>query len=157
MDWQDTLKAKLPLFGHRNWIVVADSAYPLQTAPGIETVYSGAGHVEVLKTVLDAVNQAKHIRPLIYLDAELPHLSEEHAPGIGSLRTELGSALGGNEFQSLPHEEIIARLDEAGKLFNVLLLKTSLTLPYTSVFLQLDCGYWSEEAERALRGALKNG
>jgi hypothetical protein len=45
-------------------------------------------------------------------------------------------------------------LDEAGKTFNVLILKTNLTLPYTSVFLELDCGYWSEEAEQRLRAAL---
>jgi len=33
----------LPLFGHRNWIVVADSAYPAHSMPGIETIVSGAG------------------------------------------------------------------------------------------------------------------
>jgi hypothetical protein len=26
-----------------------------------------------------------------------------------------------------------------------------MALPYTSVFLQLDCGYWSPEAEKRLR------
>jgi hypothetical protein len=26
-------------------------------------------------------------------------------------------------------------------------------LPYTSVFIQLDCGYWSAEAEQRLRAA----
>ncbi|MHB1306661.1 MAG: hypothetical protein ACYC23_06230, partial [Limisphaerales bacterium] len=56
--------------------------------------------------------------------------------------------------QSLPHERIISRLDEAGKTFHVLILKTRMTLPYTSVFLELDCGYWSPEAEKALRDAL---
>jgi hypothetical protein len=29
-----------------------------------------------------------------------------------------------------------------------------LAQPYTSVFLRLDCGYWSAEAEEALRAAL---
>jgi hypothetical protein len=29
-----------------------------------------------------------------------------------------------------------------------------MTLPYTSVFLQLDCGYWSADAERRLREAM---
>ena len=32
--WQTKLKKELPLLGHRNWIVIADSAYPWQTAPG---------------------------------------------------------------------------------------------------------------------------
>ena len=46
-------------------------------------------------------------------------------------------------------------LDEAGKSFHVLLLKSKLTLPYTTVFLQLDCGYWSNEAEQNLRRSIE--
>jgi hypothetical protein len=38
----------------------------------------------------------------------------------------------------------------------VLLLKTDLTLPYTSVFIRLDCGYWSDEAEQQLRAAIES-
>jgi hypothetical protein len=30
-------------------------------------------------------------------------------------------------------------------------LKTRMTIPYTSVFLRLDCGYWSDEQEKRLR------
>ena len=39
-DWEERLEAELPLLGHRNWIVVTDMAYPLQSAPGIETIYA---------------------------------------------------------------------------------------------------------------------
>jgi hypothetical protein len=42
--WKKDLSEQLPLLGHRNWVVVADSAYPLQTAPGIETIYVGGDH-----------------------------------------------------------------------------------------------------------------
>ena len=56
---------------------------------------------------------------------------------------------------SLPHERIIKRLDEAGQTFHILLIKTDLTLPYTSVFIQLQAGYWSDEAEHRLRDAMK--
>ena len=41
-DWETALQSKLPVFGHRNWIVIADAAYPKQSAPGIETIYTGA-------------------------------------------------------------------------------------------------------------------
>ena len=36
--WEQLLEERLPLFGHRNWIVVADAAYPAQCRPGIETI-----------------------------------------------------------------------------------------------------------------------
>jgi hypothetical protein len=36
----------------------------------------------------------------------------------------------------------------------VVLIKTPLTIPYTSVFVELDCGYWSPESEAALRARM---
>ena len=53
--------------------------------------------------------------------------------------------------QALPHEQIISKLDEAGKTFHILVLKSTMTIPYTSVFIRLDCGYWTEEQEKRLR------
>lgn len=153
--WQVRLKEQLPLLGHRNWIVIADAAYPLQTAPGIDTVFADADPLLVLKTVLDELAQARHVRPTIRTDAELPFVAEQHAPGITAYREGLGRVLDAMPVQSLPHEEIIAKLDEAGKTFRVLLIKTPLTLPYTSVFCQLECGYWTAAAEADLREALR--
>jgi hypothetical protein len=152
--WQAKLHQELPLLGHRNWIVVVDSAYPWQISPGVETLETNADAPEVIKTVLQAVSTAPHIRPILYTDAELPFLTEADAPGIGAYRTALQKALGGKPTQSLLHEQIIAKLDDAGKTFHVLVLKTHLTLPYTSLFLQLQCGYWSADAENRLRAAM---
>jgi hypothetical protein len=151
LPWLGILNKRLPLLGHRNWIVVADAAYPWQTAPGVETVCTEGNQIDVLREVLEAVEAAPHVRPIIHTDAELPFLREEDAPGIGGYRDELRFILGGRPVQSLPHEEIIKLLDEAGRAFHVLLLKTTMTLPYTSVFVQLDCGYWNAEAEQRLR------
>jgi hypothetical protein len=35
-----------------------------------------------------------------------------------------------------------------------LIVKTDMTIPYTSVFFELDCGYWNAEAEQRLRQAM---
>ena len=153
-DWERKLHEQLPLLGHRNWIVIADSAYPLQTAPGIETLCAAADQIQVAKVVLDELAKTKHVRPIIYTDAELKYVSEKNAAGISSYRERLGKLLREQPVQSSPHEEIIAKLDEAGKSFKVLLIKTPLTLPYTSIFLQLDCRYWNAEAEKELRSAM---
>jgi len=150
-DWEEELKRVLPLMGHRNWIVVADSAYPLQIAPGIKTVYAGGDHIAVLKQVLDAVSMQKHVRPVIFIDAELKHVGEKYAPGIAPFRRQLLGVLAKGNIQELPHEEIIQQLDTAGKTFRILIIKTDLTLPFTSVFIRLDCSYWSAEAEDAMR------
>ena len=152
--WQKMVAERIPLYGHRNWIVIADSAYPAQSGAGIETVVSNADHLEVVQTVLKALGQSKHVRPIVYTDAELKYVSEKDAPGITSYREQLSRVLGDRAVTVIPHEQIISKLDEAGKLFRVLIIKTDLAVPYTSVFLQLDCGYWSADAEKRLREAM---
>jgi hypothetical protein len=37
-DWKAVVQNRLPLYGHRNSIVVADSAFPVYANSGIETI-----------------------------------------------------------------------------------------------------------------------
>ena len=153
-NWQERLQATIPVFGHRNWIVIADSAYPAQSRSGIETVVSGAGQLEVVEKALAAVAASKHVRPIIYTDQELKFVREEDAPGISAYRQQLGKLLENRQVSVMEHEKIISLLDQAAQTFRVLIIKTNMTLPYTSVFLQLDCGYWGAGAEQRLRKAM---
>jgi len=153
-EWERQLNLLLPLFGHRNWIVVADSAYPAQSRPGIETVVSGAGQIEVARKVLDAIAASKHVRANIYLDQELEFVEEQAAPGVSEYRTQLADLLKTANVTTMPHEQIIARLDQTAQVFRVLIIKTELTIPYTSIFFELDCGYWGAEARQRLRQAM---
>ena len=153
--WLDTLASYLPALGHRNWIVVADSAFPLQISPGIETIVTNEDHFSVLAKVLKAVDGAKHLRPKIWLDKELGFVPEELAPGADDCRQRLDEMLKGRGARPVLHEELIARLDEAGKTFRIVMVKTTLAVPYTSVFLELDCGYWGPDAEANMRAKMK--
>ncbi|MDH4196087.1 MAG: hypothetical protein OEW05_01610 [Candidatus Aminicenantes bacterium] len=153
--WTDTLATYIPALGHRNWIVVADSAFPLQISPGIETIVTNEDHFAVLAKVLTAVDRARHLRPKIYLDKELGFVSEDLAPGADNTRRRLDEALAGRGATPLLHEELIARLDQVGKTFKIVMVKTTLAVPYTSVFLELDCGYWASEAEAKMREKMK--
>jgi L-fucose mutarotase/ribose pyranase (RbsD/FucU family) len=154
LDWERRLGDTLSLFGHRNWIVVADAAYPAQSNAGIETICMGADQIHVLRRVTDAIAAARHIRANIYLDCDLQFVSESDAPGVASYRRELELLMANAVVNRLPHEQIIAKLDQSAQVFRVLILKTELTIPYTSVFFELDCGYWSREAEKRLREAM---
>jgi len=153
-DWKTKLSQSMPLLGHRNWILIVDSAYPLQSSPGVETIETNATQLDVVQGVLDAVNHSIQVRPDIFMDAELPYVSEQDAPGAAAYRTQVADLLHSYKIQSLPHEKIIARIDEAGKTFHILVLKTNMTIPYTSVFIQLNCKYWSDDAESRLRARM---
>lgn len=144
-NWQTKLQQELPLLGDRNWIAVVDSAYPLQVvSPGVETIEIDTDEVTVVRGVLNDLAHAHHVRPVVYMDAELPYVSEKDAPGVTAYRRDIHEALGSIPVHSVLHAKSIAQLDERGKTFRVLILKTKLTVPYSSVFLLLKCGYWSD-------------
>ncbi len=153
--WTEILSGYLPALGHRNWIVVADSAFPLQISPGIETIAAGEDHFAVLEKVLKAVDGAGHIRPKIWLDKELAFVTEDLAPGADETKRRLEKMLEGRGSRPVPHEELIAKLDQAGKTFKIVMVKTTLAVPYTTVFLELDCGYWPAENEARMRERMK--
>ena len=155
LDWEHILQERLPLYGHRNWLVVADSAYPAQSRSGIESIVASAEQTVVLEKVLGMLRASVHVKPIVYTDQELKFVPEQDAPGISAYRDRLASLLDGFEVSVLPHEEIIRKLDRAGQTFRVLVIKTNMTIPYSSVFFELDCAYWTADAEGRLRLAMK--
>ena len=150
-DWKARVHESMPLLGHRNWILVVDSAYPLQTSPGLEVIETNSSQLDVVRSVLDAIQGSIHVRPVISMDAELPFVPEQDAPGVTQYRGQIHELLKNYPVELVPHDKVIASIDETGKSFRVLVLKTSLTIPYTSVFIRLDCKYWSADAEKRLR------
>jgi hypothetical protein len=156
-NWKSRVNESLPLLGHRNWILIVDSAYPLQTSSGVETIETDASQLEVARYVLNAVHHSIHVRPEIMMDAELPFVPEQDAPGVSAYRADIAKLLAGVHIDSIPHEQLIARVDDAGKTMHVLILKTKMTVPYSSIFLRLNCKYWSDDAEKRMRAAMAGG
>lgn len=154
-NWKTTLAEELPFLGHRNWILVVDKAFPAQNAPGIHVVNTGEELLPVLKFTLGQIAQSTHVKPIIYTDQELNFITPEMEPGIEPFKNSLKEILHGANTQTILHESVFTQIDEASKLFKVLVLKTEGTIAYSSVFLQLDCKYWSGEKESALRQAMK--
>jgi hypothetical protein len=149
--WKAKVAETMPLLGHRNWILIVDSAYPLQASAGVETIETNDDQLDVVRYVLGAVNNSIHVRPLIYMDAELPFVPDQDAPGASAYRAEIKDLLRNYEIQSLLHEKVLASIDETSKQFHVLVLKTKMAIPYTSVFIRLDCKYWGADAEKRMR------
>lgn len=109
---------EMPLLGHRNWILIVDSAYPLQTSPGVETIETNESQEEVVKSVLQTIDRSIQVRPMIFMDAELPEVPDSDAPGVSKYRAKIAAILHGLPITSLPHEQIIGNIDEAGKTFS---------------------------------------
>ena len=150
-DWKAVLEQDLHLLGHRNWILVVDKAFPEQSSPGMKYLYVDEELLPTLAYVLEQVEASSHVLPIIYRDKELSYITEGQVPGIDAFRTESKNLLEGRNVNTLLHDEVFKMLDKSSSLFRTLVIKTNGTLPYTSVFLQLDCAYWNPENETLLR------
>lgn len=150
-SWTQVLEEDLHLLGHRNWVLVVDKAFPEQSSPGMKYLYVEQDLLPILEHVLDALDQSTHVKPIIYQDKELSYISEDQVPGIEAFRADAAKTLEGRKVNTLLHEEVFSMLDESSSLFRVLVIKTNCILPYTSVFLQLDCSYWGPDNEKELR------
>ncbi len=151
LDWKEALAAQLSLYGHRNWLLVVDKAFPLQATSGITYLDSKEVLPEVLSRVLHEIDDSPHIAPTVYRDAEFAFIDESIAPGADELKQRIDALLGDRPVRTLPHEDIFQKMDEAAKLFQVLVIKTEAIVPYSSVFIELDCAYWDADREQQLR------
>ncbi len=154
-SWQEQLADEIPLLGHRNWILVVDKAFPAQTASGIKVINTGESLQDVLQFTLQKLDRSLHVKPIIYTDKELEYLTPAMVSYIGDYKKQLQKTLNGVTPQTLLHDSVFVKIDKASKLFRVIVLKTEETIPYSSVFLQLDCRYWSPEKEKELRELMK--
>ena len=154
-NWQQSLNKAIPLLGHRNWILVVDKAYPAQSATGIEVVNTGKELPEVLSATLAQLKKATHVMPVVYQDKELASLNYSLFPGVDTFKTAMSGQLSGYRVQSILHDTVLAHIGNTAANFKVLILKTETVIPYSSVFLELDCRYWGPEKEKALRNAMR--
>ena len=156
--WKDKFNDILSLFGHRNWIVVADKAYPQQIGQGVITIDSNEELDRVLDYVLSKIQEAPHVKPLVYTDLELKYMDDTIMPGSEQMRHKIYQIINQHvdgELKCLHHnKELFPKFDAVSKQFSILVIKTNCTIPYTSVFMELDCGYWNNEKEHLLRAKM---
>jgi len=153
--WKEQLNAELPLLGHRNWILVVDKAFPAQTATGITVINTGESLQDVLAFTLQKIDRSLHVKSIIYTDKELEFITPQQVPYIANYKKELQINLKGIQPLTMLHDTVFVKIDAASKLFKVVVLKTEETIPYSSVFIQLDCKYWSPDQEKAMRERMK--
>lgn len=154
--WKTEVEQTLKLFGHRNWIVIADGAYPEQSNPAIKTITIDDSQLDAVSFVSQLIEKTNHVTANIFIDKEMAFVVENDAKGIEKYRTDLTQVLEDKPVKTMLHEDIIRELDTSAKLFNILIIKTDLAIPYTSVFFQLECGYWNAESEKNMRQHLEN-
>ncbi len=141
--------------GARNWVVVADPACPLPAGMGIVSITVPSNTVDAFREVLDLLEIEGAVIPRIWISHELSAISEERAPGITEHRENLEKLLLGRFHYAVNSRVIDMQLNQAAKDFRILYIRTSTRLPYSSIAIELDSGYWNSDAETELQERLK--
>jgi hypothetical protein len=149
--WQAAVRQQTQQLGYRNWIVIAEASFPAHNRPGVRQVTATVDVPEAVDFVLQALEQTEHVRPVIYLTRELRSVENDFAPGIEEFRQRIRGSLHGHEPTELDQQALLVLLEDANRSFNVLVVRTPTALPYSSVFLELQPGYWDAESEARLR------
>jgi hypothetical protein len=154
--WKSAVNRQSAQLGFRNWIVVAEASFPAFSRTGVHQVPANVEIPEALDYVLQAIDQTQHVKPNIYITRELRSMSNDSAPGIDELRERLETSLHGLENTSLEQDSLMTLLTDANRSFDVLIIRTTSALPYGSVFIELQPGYWDAEAEQQLRERMES-
>jgi len=150
-DWKGAIAHQTSQLGYRNWIVVCEASFPAQNRPGIRQVNAPVEIPEAVDYVLQTLEQTEHVRPRIYVPRELRYVENDYAPGIDELRKRLTKSLHGHEPTELDQAALLTLLQDANRDFQVLVIRTPSAMPYSTVFLELQPGYWDAESENRLR------
>lgn len=150
-SWRREVKRHVSELGFRNWIVIAESSFPAYSRPRARQVAADAETPEVLAHVLQVIAETQHVKPNIYLTRELRSMTNDAAPGIDELKRRTQQSLVGLETTSLDQESLMSLVADADRSFDVLVVRTTSALPYSSIFIELQPGYWDADAEQQLR------
>ena len=149
--WKAAVEVQTAQLGYRNWIVIAEASFPAHSRPGTRQINAYEPIPVVLDEVLRTLERTEHVRPRIYTPRELRAVENDFAPGVDEYRKVLDGALHGHEVTELDQDSLITLVQDAQKSFDVLVIRTTTALPYSSVFLELQPGYWDRESEQRLR------
>jgi len=141
--------------GYRNWIVIAEASFPAHSRPGVRQITANEEIPVVLDEVLRTLERTEHVTPRIYISRELSALENDYAPGIDEFRKRLQPAMHAHETTELEQQSLLTLMEDTNKTFEVLVIRTNTALPYTSVFMELQPGYWNSDSESALREKLE--
>src|SRR5690606_19367566 len=86
---------------------------------------------------------------------EMRVVENDYAPGIDEFRKQLQGALHAHETTELEQQSLLTLMEDTTKSFEVLVIRTTTALPYTSVFMELQPGYWNADSESRLRDQLE--
>lgn len=155
--WGAAVSREVAALGSRNWVIVAESSFPVISRRGTRTVVIDGETPEVVEYIVNLLEQSENVRPRFTTARELPFLVNDLSPGVDQFRERLNVALHGHAVNQMDHRALTLLAQSDADKYAVLVLKTKTALPYSNVYIELDSGFWDRESEARLRLDMSGG
>ena len=152
--WGEGVSREVSALGVSNWIIVAESSFPVMSRRGVRTMVVDAEIPELVDYIVNDLEKSAHVIPRFNTARELPFVENDNAPGIDEFRRLLKEALHGNQVREMDHRSLTLLAHSDVAKYAVLVLKTRSALPYSNVFIELDSGFWDRDSEDKLRSEI---
>jgi hypothetical protein len=149
--WKAAVHRHTSQLGFRNWIIIAEASFPAIGRTGVMQVPANVEIPEAFDYVLNVIDESQHVKPSIYFTRESQVLENDAAPGIDLLRQKVRQSIQEMPTTTMEQDSLLTVLQDVNRSFDILIIRTNTTLPYSSIFIELQPGYWDAEAEEKLR------
>lgn len=153
--WRSDIETHASQLGYGNWIVVTEASFPAYKRLGTRRISVDRTIPDILDQILRSLEKTEYVRPKIYLPTELGVIENDFSPGIESYRNALDEALHGYEVTRAEQESLRILVADAQRSLDVLVIRSNTALPYSSIFIELEPGYWDGASESRLRGRMR--
>ena len=128
--WLGTLRHELGYLGARNWVVVAEAAFPIHSRRGLSVVQLNGEIPDVVDAVERVIEEKSHVKPRLYVATEAASVPYDYAPGIKNYREQLEEALHGRETVQLDHTMLLRMLKDVSYMLQDVYYKDVLYIVY---------------------------
>lgn len=139
--WAGMVEKEVDALGIQNWIVVAESSFPVVTRGGVRTFVVDGEIPQIVDFIVNHLEKSETVTPSFNTARELSFVSNDRAPGIDYLREQLNEALHGHRVRQMDNRSLTLLAQSDASKYAILVLKSKTSLPYSSVFIELDSGY----------------
>ena len=153
--WAGIVEREVDALGIQNWIIVAESSSPVVSGLGVRTLVLDGEIPQIVDCIVNLLAKSETVTPSFNTALELSFVSNDRVPGIDYLREQHNEALHEHQVRQMDNRSLTLLAHSDASKYAIMVLKSKTALPSSSVFIELDSGYWDRESEDRLRQEMK--
>lgn len=131
--WAGIVEREVDALGIQNWIIVAESSFPVVSVLGVRTLVLDGEIPQIVDCIVNHLEKLETVAPSFNTALELSFVSNDRAPGIDYLREQHNEALHGHQVRQIDNRSLTLLAHSDASKYAILVLKSKTALSYSSV------------------------